>query len=249
MTNLVTRLSALLLLPLIAHAQERNGNLEIEAGIVSTQNMEIRGFSQGNATQDWSASAPTVRVEYWTEKENEWKYGLILQPLSIKYKDVLKNDLNTKGRVYKSGDSATLNYQFPTLRLSANKPVIKAEDGGYIRVGGTALVRYAKVELEGSGQSLIDTNLIVFPTFNIEASKPLGKSYSFFTRSDFLPGIDGNVFLDGLYDVYFGIRKKTADHNDVDVGIRLFFGGYDPKKVDEYANKIFFNSLVVRYSF
>jgi hypothetical protein len=63
-----------------------------------------------------------------------------------------------------------------------------------------------------------------------------------------LPAIDGNVFLDGLFDVLFAMRKHMEDGSTWDAGIRLFFGGYDPKQVDDYANKIFFNAAVVRYS-
>lgn len=244
-----TLLLSLLILPLALHAQDRTDRFELEAGIVSTRNMEIRGFNQGNSTQDWSGSAPTVRFEYWRVKENDWNYGFVVQPLAVKYQDTFQNDLSVKGKPFRSGDGATLNYQFPTIRLSANKPIYQGDDGSYIRAGGSAVVRYAKVALNGSGQSFSDTNLIAIPLINIEASRPLGNGYSFFSRSDFLPGIGGNIFLDGLYDVYFGVRKKLSPTNDLDVGVRLFFGGYDPKKADDYANRIFFNSIVVRYSF
>lgn len=241
--------AVLLVLPSIGQAQSYVDRYEVEAGLVATRNMEIRGFNQGNATQDWSKSGPTVRFEYWRVNENSWNYGLVVQPLSIHYQDTFKNDLSVKGKIFRSGDQGSLDYQFPTFRLSANKPIFKGEDGSYIRAGGSAVVRYAKVSLSGSGQSFSDTNLIAIPLINIEASRPLGDGYSLFTRSDFLPGIGGNLFLDGLYDVYFGVRKKVTHTNDLDVGIRLFFGGYDPKKADDYANKIFFNSLVLRYTF
>jgi len=238
-----------LFVPFTLHAQEVSNRFEVEAGLVATRNMEIRGFNQGNATQDWSKSGPTLRLEYWRTKQNDWNYGLIVQPLSLGYQDTLKSDLSAKGKTFRSGDRASLDYQFPTVRLSANKPIFQSNDGSYLRAGGSAVVRYAKVELSGGGQSFSDTNLIVVPLINIEASKPIGSGYSLFTRSDFLPGIGGNVFLDGLYDIYFGVRKKMSPINDLDVGVRLFFGGYDPKKADDYANRIFFNSLVVRYSF
>jgi len=239
----------LLLVPGFIYAQNSVHRFEIEGGIIATKNMEIHGFNQSNATEGWSKSAPTVRLEYWRIQENDWNYGLVYQPLAIDYKDTIKKDLNAKGQVFYSVDSATLDYQFPTLRFSANKPIYQGDDGSYIRAGGSGVVRYAKVVLKGAGQSLSDTNLILIPLINLEAKKPLGQGYSLFTRSDFLPGIDGNIFLDGLYDVFFGVRKKLNSGNDFDVGFRLFFGGYDPKKQDDYANKIFFNSLVVRYSF
>jgi hypothetical protein len=53
--------------------------------------------------------------------------------------------------------------------------------------------------------------------------------------------------LDGLFDIYFGVRRKTGETSQVDAGIRLFFGGYDPRRPGDFANRIFFNSLVLRY--
>lgn len=239
----------LLLFPCLIYAQDRVGRFEVEGGVVATQNMEIHGFNQGNATEGWSKSAPTIRLEYWRIKENDWNYGVVYQPLAIHYKDALKSDLNTKGQVFYSGDSAKLDYEFPTIRFSGNKPIYQGADGSYVRAGGSAVLRYAKVSLSGGGQFFSDTNLLVIPLVNLEATKPLGQGYSLFTRSDFLPGVGGNVFLDGLYDVFLGVRKKLDNGNDFDVGLRLFFGGYDPKKQDDYANNIFFKSLVIRYNF
>jgi len=238
-----------LIIQTIVNAQNSTSRFEVEAGVISTRNMEIHGFNQSNATEGWSKSAPTARLEYWLVKENNWNYGLIYQPLSIKYNDTLKSNLNYKGQVFNSGNSGTLDYQFDTLRLTANKPVYNSLDGSYVRAGGSAILRYAEVSLNAGGKSFSDTNLILIPAINLEANKILDKDYSIFARSDFLPSIDGNVFLDGLYDIFLGIRKKINSGNDLDFGVRLFFGGYDPKKQDDYANKIFFNSLVVRYSF
>ena len=237
------------LVPALAHAQDGIDRFEVEAGVVATRNMEIRGFNQGNATDGWSKSAPAFRLEYWRTKEGDWSYGVVYQPLAIQYQDTLKSDLNSKGKVFVSGNAARLDYQFPTVRLSGNKPIYQGEDGGSLRAGGSVILRYAKVVLTGGGQSFSDTNLIVVPVVNLEAIKPLGRGYSLFTRSDFLPGIGGKVFLDGLYDVFLGVRKKMGGGEDLDMGLRLFFGGYDPKKQDDYANRIFFNSLVVRYAF
>jgi hypothetical protein len=146
---------------------------EVEGGIVSTRNMEIHGYNQANATDGWSKSAPNYRLEYWRVNENDWNYGLVYQQLSLQYKDTIKSNLNYKGQVFISGDSGTLDYKFPTLRFTGNKPVYKGADGSYIRAGGSAIVRYAGVALSAGGKSFSDTNLILVPVINIEASKPL----------------------------------------------------------------------------
>ena len=239
----------LALLPTGAFAADRVNRFEIEAGALSTENMEIHGFQQANATEGWSKSAPAVRLEYWRTKEDGWNYGLVYQPLSVSYKDVLKSNLQYKGKTFRAGDAGSLDYEFPTLRFTANKPVYRGEDQSYLRVGASVVVRYARVALATGTQSFSDTNLLAIPLLNIEGSRPLGAGYSLYTRSDFLPAFGGNVLKDGLYDLFLGVKKTTPKGRDIEVGIRLFFGGYDPDKPDDYANRISFRSFVVRYAF
>jgi hypothetical protein len=227
----------------------RTNRFEIEGGVLFTYNMEIYGYNQANATNGWKSTAPEIRFEYWSVDKNGWNFGGILQPLYVEYSDKLTSDLNYKGNVYKSGDDGKLIYQFHSMRATANYPVLTSSSGeDYLRLGGTAILRYADLQFSASGNSFHDTNLILFPLFNVEANVGIGKSYSFFTREDFLPSPTGSVFLDGLFDVFVGIRKKLNAGSAFDTGVRLFFGGYDPNKPDDYANKIFFDAIVVRYS-
>jgi hypothetical protein len=114
-------------------------------------------------------------------------------------------------------------------------------------LGGSLLARYAEVTFSGGGQGFTDSDFMVIPVFNVEATRKLGQNLEFVTRSDFLPGYRGNVLLDGLFDLYFGLRRKAGETSQVDAGIRLFFGGYDPRRPGDFANRIFFNSLVLRY--
>jgi hypothetical protein len=233
--------------PLLAQDQ-RTSRFELEGGVLTTQNMEIRGYHQGNATENWRSEAPAIRLEYWSIKENSWNFGLAFQPIDLRYSGTLKNDLTYKGQTYRAGDPGSLHYQFPSLRLTANYPLLQSAGGSYLRGGGSAILRYADVSFSSNGKGFSDTNLIAIPTFNLEASLQLGDGYRLLTRSDFLPGIDGNVFLDGLFDVFLGGGKKLENGGALDAGIRMFFGGYDPKRPDDYANRIFFTGLVVRYS-
>ena len=52
-----------------ACAQERNSRFEIEAGVITTQNMQIQGYNQGNATEGWKKSGADLRVEYWSTRQ------------------------------------------------------------------------------------------------------------------------------------------------------------------------------------
>ena len=230
-------------------AQERINRYEIEAGITNTQNMSIHGYRQDNATSKWKKSGPNFRLEYWSTKEKSWNYGFVFQPLSFRYSGVLTSNLQYKGKMYQAGDSATLHYQFPTIRWSANYPLFQSSEAtSYIRAGASAIVRYAQVDLATNTNSFTTTHLMAIPVLHLETNADLGNQYGFFTRSDFLPGIDGNVFLDGLFDVFLGIRKTLHEFDTLGSGMRLFFGGYDPKKQENFANRIFFYSFVIRYS-
>lgn len=249
-TYLLGVLVSALLMPVVAIAQsEQSDRYEVEGGILGTRNMEIHGYHQGNATDDWGSTGPTVRFEYWSVRKSAWSYGVVAQPLYARYSDTLKNDLNYNHEIYKKGDHGTLGYQFHSVRGTANYPVLGSEeDNKYLRVGGSLIARYADVNFKTDGASFHDTNFIVFPLLNFESEVALDTNYSFFTRGDFLPSLGGNVFLDGLFDVLFGVRTHLQGGSALDIGVRLFFGGYDPDKEDDYANKIFFNAAVVRYS-
>jgi len=231
-----------------ARAAETFTRFEIEAGLITTKNIEIRGFQQQNATASWRKSAATWRLEYWRVNPDGWNFGAAYQPLSLNYSDFISNDLNAKGKLFLKRAPATLEYQFPTLRFSANYPIFKNTEGDYIRLGASALTRYAKVKLLSLGTGFSDTNFIAIPVANLELRKSLGHSWSLFARADFLPGIQGSVLLDGLFDVFAGFRRELTAGKHWDVGIRSFFGGYNPDKRDDYANRIVFNSAVVRFA-
>ena len=230
-----------------AQASEYKGRLEVEAGVIATRDMKISGYGQGDATRGWGQTAATLRLEYWLVKEGDWNYGVVLQPLSVSYADTLKADFSAKGKTFNAGDAATMDYQFHTIRFSANKPFFGESKDGTLRLGGSLLARYAEVTFTGSGQSFTDNGFLVIPVFNIEATRKLGQGYEFVTRSDFFPGYRGNIFMDGLFDIYLGLRRETGETSRIDAGIRLFFGGYDPRRPGDFANRIFFNSLVLRY--
>lgn len=228
---------------------QRYNRYEAEAGILKTNSMEISGYNQGNATSNFGGYEPTGRFEYWSVQKKGWNYGVVAQPLFAHYNDTISDDLNAKGGVYKKGEQGSLDYQFHTLRATANYELLTSSDQrDYFRLGGSLIARYAELKFKGVSDSFHDRNFIVLPTINVEGEVGLTSRYSIFTRSDFLPSPDGNVFLDGLFDVLVALRRNMQQNEKLDIGIRLFFGGYDPDKVDDYANKIFFTGAVIRYS-
>jgi hypothetical protein len=246
--NMLSRvILILLLIPCFGLARENR--YEIEGGSLSTKNMEIHGYNQGNVTSGWKSNEPTARFEFWSVNKSGWNWGIVLQPLYAHYSGELQDDLNNKGKVYHRGTQGELNYQFHTIRGSANYNLISSAQGrSYLRIGGSLVARYADLKFSNSESSFHDTNFIAIPLFNLESELALFSNVGFFMRSDFLPSPTENIFLDGLYDVLFALRSHLDRKKTFDIGTRLFFGGYDPKTVDDYANKIFFYAFVLRYS-
>ena len=160
----------------------------------------------------------------------------------------MKSDWTAKGKNFLKGNEADLTYQFHSLRGTANYPVFLSLDReSYLRLGVSGILRYADIHFRSGGQTYHGTNLIGFPLLNVEGKVPISKSYSLVTRSDLLPSPTGDVFLDGLFDIFAGVRRTLTRSSTLDVGIRLFFGGYDPDRKDDYGNRIFLQGLVVRY--
>ena len=227
----------------------REWEFQIEGGIINTTTMEIKGYGQNNATEGWESIDPTVRLEFWSKNPDGWNFGSVLQPVYLRFKDTFRSQLNFEGKTYTAGTTGTLNYQFHNFRETFNYPLLRNEDSSQFLRGGVSLIaRYAQVDLNGSGNTYKGTNFLVIPLLNLESKLALSKDLSFIIHTDFFPGIDGDVFLDGLYDVLFSV-KKTLDYGSLEMGTRLFFGGYDPKKIDEYSNRIFLAAYVLRFNF
>jgi MoaA/NifB/PqqE/SkfB family radical SAM enzyme len=125
----------------------------------------------------------------------------------------------------------------PLIRKDLIKFIEYAKDAGivdiYLSTNGVLLTEQFSINLINSGLTRIQISIDATSADIYDQMRPGG---------DFKKVVDNISTL-------LEVRKKLNSGNDFDVGFRLFFGGYDPKKQDDYANKIFFNSLVVRYSF
>jgi hypothetical protein len=228
---------------------QRLNRYEIEGGVLFTQNMEIHGYQQPNATAGWNSYDPTVRFEYWSVRNEGWNFGVVVQPIYTRYADPLTADLNYNGSVYHAGDPGTLDYQFHTLRFTANHRVVSSTSReSYLRLGVSGVARYADLKFKTPTASFHRTDFLVLPLANAEWNAALNAKHSVFGRADFLPSPNGNVFLDGLFDVLFAVKTNLDGTKSVDAGVRLFFGGYDPNKPDDFANRVFFVAAVARYS-
>ena len=236
----------LMTLPLIATGRDQaESTWEIEGAWLSANKNQISGYQQSSATTGWKKSSPNLRIEYWSKNKDDWHVGWIVQPIALRYQENLSSALTIEGKTFASGESVSLNYDFHTFRLTANKQLLSLPKGGYLRGGGSVILRATGFKISGTSQTYAERRYGLAPVFNIEARTPLTGGHDFFTRMDVFPSIGKN----GLHDVFIGVRHQTRGQAGVDAGIRFFGGGYDPNKLGRYANQAGFQSIVVRFVF
>lgn len=242
-------IAAAVFAPRVTHADDAECfRFLVEAGVLTTVNQEISGYKQPSATAGWRSVNPDLRLEASYAPYGYWKLGAALQPVYATYSARLTSDLLYKDTTYAAGSDGELTYLFPTLRLTGNYPVLGGDSQSkFLRLGLSVVARYAELRFRAGAQRFTDTNFLVIPLLNFEAETDLGGAWGFVASGDFLPGIDGNIFLDGLFDVLGGVRYRFDSGKTLDAGLRLFFGGYDPKTPNDYANRIFFAAPVVRF--
>ncbi len=222
---------------------EKTDTTEVELGVLRIRNFELASFERNDATEDWRKTIPTARLEYWKNNSEGWNYGVALQPIYFTISNTLKDRIDYKGTTLNAGDPAKLTYQFHNARFTGNYPVLQSGES-YLRIGGSAILRYANVHLATPSAEFTSVNTLLIPIPNIEAKLSMGADYSLLLRSDFFPAKAGY----GLYDVLLALRQENK-HQPWDVGLRLFWGGYDPKELGNFRNKIFLGGLVMRKSF
>jgi len=117
-------------------------SLVAEGGATFTPNVDISGAHQSNATNGWHTVAPDLRAEAWLIAPGALWLGIVAQPLNADFRATLTNPISLNGQTLQKGQPATLNFQFPSIRATANYPVW-SEGGMELRLGGSLIARYA----------------------------------------------------------------------------------------------------------
>jgi len=228
----------------------REWEFQIEGGLLQTSLFDVQGFGQNNATEGWESLDPTVRLEFWSKNPEGWNFGTALQPLYVRYKGVFQSQLNAEGKTFNAGQEGKIDFQFHSVRESFNYPLIGNDLAPFYLRGGISLIgRYAQIDIQGSGNAYRGTNFIVLPLINLETKIQLSEQLALMFAGDFVPGIKGDLLTNSLYDLLFSVKYFTAQRDSFDMGVRLFFGGYDPEKADFFANRIFQAAYVLRFNF
>jgi hypothetical protein len=228
----------------------REWEFQLEGGLLQTHLFDVQGFGQSNATRGWTSLNPTLRFELWSKNPEGWNFGTVLQPLYIRYKGIFQSQLNAEGKTFNAGQGGIIDFQFHSLRESFNYPLIGNDLAPFYVRGGLSLIgRYAQIDIRGSGSEYRGTNFIVLPLLNLESKLQLSEPLALMFVGDFIPGIKGELLTNSLYDLLFMIKYLSPQKDSFDMGVRLFFGGYNPEKPNFFANRIFLAAYVLRFNF
>ncbi len=218
-------------------------NLEIEGGALYPAKFQLSYWNSPNSAKNWDINLiPTGRIEYFSDKSRNLSYGVSAVPLYFERRDVLRQNLAIGGSYFLQGEPTKLYYGFHTLRGTVNYRMVGIEKS-YLRLGGTAIARYAEIEMLGIGRGGQEASLGVFPAINWELHlSPSRGSWGFLWKGDALP-----VSLrTGFYDMFIGARWDFSQ-NAMDIGIRAIWGGFSPNRLYEPNNEVLFIGPVVRF--
>lgn len=223
---------------------EHRWSFVAEAGARFPTSIDTSGPNQPNATKDWTGPGAQYRAEAWLTKPGGLNLGLVLAPFDQTFRGTLSANVNTKGQSLVAGQPGTLNFQFPSGRLTANYPVWSRGETE-LRLGGSLIVRYAEQTLKSDQGRIKNVNTLGLPLLNIDARTGLGGGLSAVVRADLLPAGSGT----GIYDVFYGLRRPVDERRAVELGGRLFAGGFFPNDPKYLNSRVVFNGVVLRLVF
>ena len=249
-TSLVASLCLALLVTPPARAEglfdfsEHRASFVLEGGARIGSSLDTSGPNQPNATQGWTGTSFQYRAEAWLTRPGALNLGLVLAPFDQSFRGTLSANVDTKGQHLLAGQPGSLNFQFPSGRVTANYPVW-ARGETELRLGGSVILRYAEQTLRSGQGRIKNVNTLALPLLNIEARTGLGDGFAAVLRADLLPAGNGT----GIYDAFYGIRRPLDDRRAIEVGGRLFAGGFFPNDPKYLNSRVLFNGVVLRVEF
>jgi hypothetical protein len=235
-----------LLLPVLclgcASSPERPFRAEIEIGPLwqSRNDAAVPGDSGTRfAVDDLTGSGPFPAGRFTFDWDIGEDHGLraVAAPLEVSGTGVLDRDVSFQGRTFAAGQATKATYKFNTYRLTYRYRFL-ANDHWQFRVGATALVRDAEIELEQGSTSESDSNVGFVPLLHLDGEYRLSDHWRFGAEFDGLAGGPGR-FLELTLRAQYDIDDQWS----LGLGYRTLEGGADTDSVFAFAwlHSVFFN--------
>ncbi len=247
--KLIALLLLLLGLPnwVFAQHNEQRFRVEFEVGAVWQNKNDVRipgDTGTKFSFQDLTGSGPYPSGRFTFDWDLLERHGLRLTiaPLRFDGNGTFDQPINFDGKSFAPETSTKGTYQFNTYRIGYRYQFFK-NNLWQMHVGGTLLVRDAKIELEQAGLTASDSDVGVVPLLNFSAKWSFVKRWSAIFDFEGLASSQGRAL-----DLAIKINYALTDQWQVGGGYRTLEGGADNEDVYNFS---WFNSgfFTVTYQF
>ena len=202
-------------------------SVEVEAGAVwqSRNEIHIPDNAQGTrfAMTDLQGSGPEAqrRLELTWQMSRRHSVRFVYAPLGFSGSGTFATPVRFAGRTFAPDTTVDSDYKFDSYRLTYRYLIHESERWKW-RIGATAFVRDARVELRQSGLAASDSNIGVVPLLSASME------YAMTPRWTALIDFDGLISAQGrAIDAAVKIRYDLTDAWYLSAGYRVFEGGVD----------------------
>jgi hypothetical protein len=210
-----------------ASPPDRRFSLEFETGAVWQSRNEIQIPDNAGGTRfpvtDLQGHGPEVqrRVEATWNIAHRHSVRFVYAPLEFSGTGTLASPVRFAGGTFTPGSPVDSEYKFNSYRLTY-RYLLHESDRWRFRIGATAFIRDAKVELRQQGTVASDSNVGFVPLLSANLE------YGITPRWTLLLDVDGLVSTQGrAIDAAAKIRYALNDAWYVSAGYRAFEGGVD----------------------
>jgi len=220
-------------------------SFELEVGPVwqSKNDVRIPGDTGTEFSfKDLTGSGPYASGRFTFDWNIRQRHGLrfIAAPLRIDGTGTFDQPVSFAGQNFAPATATKGKYKFDTYRLGyrylfLNKKAWK------LRVGGTLLLRDAKIELEQAGVKASDSNVGVAPLLNFSADWAFARRWKAIFDFEGLAGGPGRAL-----DLALKVRYDLTDRWNVGGGFRTLEGGADNDDVYTFS---WFNYAIITFGY
>ena len=211
-------------------ASDRRFSLEVETGAIWQSRNQIQIPDSADGTRfsltDLQGNGPGVhrRVELTWNLNPRHSLRFVYAPIGFSGSGTFSAPVRFAGETFTPGSAVDSDYKFDSYRLSYRYMIHETERWRW-RIGATAFLRDAKVELRQAGRVASDSNVGFVPLVSANVE------YAITPRWTALIDFDGLISTQGrAIDAAAKIRYDLNDVWYVSAGYRVFEGGVDNER-------------------
>lgn len=209
-------------------------DVNLEATAWNTRLNEVRKPSVGGTTFSFSellGSGPTwaYRVDASWQLNSRHGLRVLLAPFEVSGSGSFSQSVVYEGRTFQAGRPTRGLYRFNSWRATW-RYTLETGPNWTVRLGATAKIRDAKVQLEQDGVATSNSNVGFVPLVHLSVERRFSPGWSALFETDALAAKQGRAV-----DAAVMVRWQATLRLHADVGYRMLEGGADNDKLYTWA--------------